>query len=250
MYWHEIRAKFKRLPVWLPATPIALGDVGLLSPSKWTKETTLTKLGITVKRGQKGVPTDHDYSSAHGVTIDTQLSGESSAIAGLQPGEAGFFATFSRSGACVFKVAQVRVRGIDNLHEVEQAILALHAAGKWKPDWTYVTETAQGGPACVLVAAHATASAVVSFGLDLPTGTASLVSAKAGLRLGPRKDLSAGFVTTKPTTVLWSGRYVRDPLFRTPRGEDRGEPITSTTTESPRIAPIESPTDNLPTGKS
>lgn len=246
-FWREIRGKYDRLPVWLPGTPITIGDVGHLSPGRWTKKTTLEELGITMTPDEDGVPVDHDYSSARGVTIDIQLSGETNAgIAGLQAGEAGFSVTFTRSGACVFKAAQVRVSRIGNLHKVEQAILDLYAADQWQPDWTYVTETAQGGPACILVAEHAAATAVVNLGLDLPAGTASLASAKAGLSLARNTDLSAGFVTAEPTVVLWSGRYIRDPLFHTPRSKDRGDPITTTTTEKTRTAPIEYPTSNMP----
>jgi len=209
--------------VWLPGTALEIGDVGHLSPNGWTTMTTLSELGLTVQLGQLGAPTDYDYSSADGVQITTGLSGSANtAIPGLSAGEAGFAATFTRAGACVLKAVQVQVQQIANLHQLEQKILELYAGKRWQPSWTYVTEVAHGGPSCVLVAQHGLASATIKFGANVPLG-AGLASARGGLTLRNTEGLAGSFVTQEQSTVLWAGRYVRDPLWHSARTKSRGD---------------------------
>lgn len=258
IYWGEIRAKFGRLPVWLPGTRITLGDVGVLSPTRWERTTTLADLGVRIVFDQPGAAVEYDFASAQGVTVKTQLAGQRHGpIPGLPGGAAGFQATFSRAGACVFRAAQVRVQQIGNLDDVERAVLDLYAAGRWRKEWTYVTETAVGGPSCVLVAKDKSANAVVSLGLSQPAGTASLASANAGLQLSSQSAMACAFVAAEQTTVLWSGRYVNDAWykFRGPQGAIRGDDTTRTAAApadtdaqetKAQVLSIEHPDDNPP----
>jgi hypothetical protein len=53
-YWNEISHRFTRHPVWLPGTPMDLGDIGILRDSGWEKVTDLTGIGISFSREPDG----------------------------------------------------------------------------------------------------------------------------------------------------------------------------------------------------
>ncbi|MEW1589049.1 hypothetical protein AB0283_26810, partial [Micromonospora vinacea] len=48
----------------------------------------------------------------------------------------------------------------------------------------------------------------------------------AGIALGTRRGLAGYFVSPTETTLLWRGRYVRDPWWSSKTSmSDRGDPI-------------------------
>ena len=213
-FWHEVRGRFERLPVWLPGTPMALGDVGELSPRGWTKVTTLAALGIEFTPDIPGAATDIDYSSHDGVKVATYASGGIGAgLRGIAEGHAALKFSFTRGGAFVFTSYGVQTNRIDKLDEVDKAILDAYSRGSWRPSWVTVFEVARGGPTIILVAQEADAGALVDLGADIPAGLADPARAKAGLTVNNRHGLAGMFVTAEPATILWRGRYVHRGFF-------------------------------------
>jgi hypothetical protein len=237
MYWHELRIRFRRLPVWLPGTSMSLGDVGVLTDAGWTKVTSLAELGVPFTTGQPGTPSSVTYSSHDGA----EVSG--SALAGglgLPPGTAAELSLrFGRAGAFVLIADDLVVSSIDGLAGVDAAVLRSFQQGEWQSGWTYVSEVAVAAKSVTAVGGGAQASATVR------VGTAG---ADAGLRFTYMKDLAASFATAEPATVMWRGRYVQDLLLRRARMGERGittrsaEPVVEAD-EFASVCDVEYPSD-------
>ena len=224
VYWRESRTCFSRLPVWLPGTPMALGDIGVLSEHGWTKVTRLTDLRIAVTVDEVGPPSDYDYSSGATISQETALFGQTThEYAGLASGSAGLVVDFHRGGAFILKADAVRVCRIDNLNEIEAAILDLYSRGMWLREWVVVTEVARGGPSVTLIAEDAGAKAAVGLSAGVASGGADPTGVHGGLRLGYQRGLAASFITSETSAVLWRGRYVNDGWFGRTAVRERGD---------------------------
>jgi hypothetical protein len=245
-FWHEMRGRFGQLPVWLPGTPMALGDVGELGRGGWMKATTLAALGIDFTPDAIGAATDIDYSSHDGVQVATHVvSGTEGSLPGVAAGHAALKFSFSRGEAFVFTSYGVQTNRISNLSEVDEGIRNAHSRQDWQPSWIAVFEVARGGPTIILVAQEAGAEAVVDLGVELPVGSVPLAQARAGLAVRGRHGLAGMFVTPEPATVMWRGRYVhRRGIFSGSSVRERGEAERdSTEALLPTVAELEFPDD-------
>lgn len=211
MYWHEVRSRFSRLPVWLPGTAMSLGDVGTLTSTGWVRVTSLDELGIGFSAGPPGTPSSVSYSSHDGV----EISGSGLAAGfGLPAGSAAELTLrFGRAGAFVLLAEELIVTGMAGLYAVDAAVLGGFLRGEWQPGWTYVSEVAVAARSVTAVGGSAQASATVRLGA---------AGAEGGVGFSVMKDLAASFATAGPATVMWRGRYVHDPLLRRARMAERG----------------------------
>ena len=242
--WHEMRGRFGRLPVWLPGTPMALGDVGELGGRGWTKVTTLAELGIRLVPDTIGAATDVDYSSHDGVQVTTHATATGGNLPGIAEGHTALKFSFKNNKAFVFTSYGVQTNRIGNLAEVDHAILSAHSRGDWQPSWIAVIEVARGGPTIILVAQEAGAEAVVDLGADLPLGLAASAQAQTGLAVSGRHGLAGMFVTSEQATVLWRGRYVHQRFFSGPTLRERGiEENDTTEVQQASVAELEFPDD-------
>jgi hypothetical protein len=228
-FWHEFRGAFGRLPVWLPGTRLQIGDIGLLDPNGWTTVGTLSGQNITCEVGAPGAPVDFDYRSVDGTEVMTEAAGTGDL--GPMPG-AGVSAhyRFSRQGAFVVRARAVRARQIKDLAAVGEQVISAYQDGNWRREWLVVTELATSESIFILVAGRAGAEATVHFdAFGSPATAAGPVAADAGVRLSHESGLTASFVSLRSTTLMWSGRYIRDPRFgRTTfdvRGHGTGVPV-------------------------
>ncbi|WP_329220518.1 hypothetical protein OG352_27440 [Streptomyces sp. NBC_01485] len=222
-FWHEIRGKYDRLPVWLPGTPMELGDIGTFSDHRWTKFTTLKTLKVPAKPDSTGDMGTLDYASHDGVTRSGGLtrSGVDAVVASAR-GDASY--TFTRKGAFVLRSADVTVHRLANLEAVRRGVLELHEKGEWRPGWVVITEVAIGGPGLLLVSAGRSASANVRMraqaALD-PTVQATLAPS---FEVEHQEGLAASLDSPGRSALMWRGYKVKDPLLREATfAEQRGE---------------------------
>jgi hypothetical protein len=219
-FWHEFRGAFARLPVWLPGTRMRLGDVGLLSTAGWAPVSTLADQGVSFEQGEPGVPVDYDYRSVGGTAVSVHMAVDSGPLLtpAVDVGSAVRY-SFSRQGAFVLKASAVRARQITNLDEVAAQVCARYRAGLWERTWTVVTEVGLSGPGMILVSGQVGAEATVEFGAAAP-GTG--IGARIGIRVSHENGLAAAFISNRPGTLMWAGRYVHDPRFGRTRFQVRG----------------------------
>jgi hypothetical protein len=220
-YWNEVRAGFSRLPVWFPGTPMDLGDVGVLDPGGWTKLMTLRDLGASYTIEEVGATSDIEYASEGGVEI---LAGTGQVGVQLTQGQAAGHTyltyKFHRAGSFVWRASGVATRRITDLAAVQERVLGLYAAGQWQRQWILVTEVTVGGPVLILVAAEKDTEVEVGVKVGLES-TAVNVSAAPHVVIGANRNLASKVVTEEPTAVMWRGRVVADPLFRSARLIDK-----------------------------
>jgi hypothetical protein len=250
--WHETRGCFERLPVWLPGTPMDLGDVGVFDDAGWVKHTTLAALGIGFVPDVAGAPVDFNYSSHDGAQVSTWLAASGDPTgSGIVEGNAGLRIRFSRPGAFVLKANAVRVDRIANLADVDRRILARHAGGTWPTEWVLVSEVARGGPAVTVVSGSREGEAFVDLGAAVAPAGQPLVDAGAGLGIGSTRGLAASFASPTETTLLWRGRCVHDRWWSSAArlGDARGTPSDADADPgdpAPRIVEVEHPEDLAP----
>ncbi|MGW7081716.1 hypothetical protein [Streptomyces sp. NPDC054866] len=221
-YWKQTRNSFTRFPVWLPGTPMALGDVGVLTPAGWRKVTDLSREGVPVLPDEDGTPTDYNYRAGASISFITGGSiGEVTNTSWLPSGHVGVLMDFRRSGAFVLKAKTVRVTRISNLAEVQAAVLDLYRNKKWEREWVIVTEVAVGGPLVVFVAGQSGAKAGVHLGADAVIGDFDLGRVRGNLSVGFEQGLAAKFATRERSAILWRGMYVDDGLIGSTKMKER-----------------------------
>jgi hypothetical protein len=211
--WHEIRNRFERLPVWLPGTPMQLGDIGVFGRSGWSKQSSLAGQGIGFSADVDGVPVTYDYSSNDGTQVDLRaaasLDPTPQAVAG---GNLGLQVEFSREGAFLLRAGAVRVSRIADLAELDRQILGRHERRSWPPEWIVVSEVAEGGPSITLISGGKQGRAVVDLGVTAAGAGGDLIG--MGCRLEAASSLAASFVSATRTALLWRGRCVHISRFR------------------------------------
>jgi hypothetical protein len=233
-FWHEFRGAFDRLPVWLPGTHMALGDVGAFDKRGWTRMTSLQSLNIDFATDSDSARVTYSYSSPGGVEITTKLSADpGAALAGIADGNAGLRISFSRAAAFVLIADSARVHRIADLADVDQRVLQAYSDNVWQPDWTFISEIVVGQPSLLAVAADSSAEATVDLGATLQAGSTILGRADSEFSFGHKRHIEGGFATSAPSTIMWRGRYVRDPRFGRTRARERG----------PESGPIRDPED-------
>jgi hypothetical protein len=244
-FWYEISNRFNRLPVWLPGTPMLVGDVGLFDERGWSQQTTLDALGIACSTGKEGEPIAYDYSSHDGAEIRIGLSAQDLPGAPAVPaGHVGLHIRFSRSGAFVLKADAVRVQRVADLAALDRQILDRYRANDWRREWIVVTEVVIGGPSVTIVSAGSGGEAVVDLGAG-PSG-AGLPGAACAVTMS--SGLAASFVASAQTALMWRGRCVHDRRWRRKAVmNDRGGPRPERSDDrgNAGIADVEYP-DDLP----
>lgn len=223
-YWDELSGRFSRRPVWLPGTPMGLGDIGVLRKSGWEKVADLESIGIKFSREPVGTETAYSYSSAGGaeITVRAGIDADGPAI-GVVKGNASLGIKFHRPAAFVLMAEDVEVERIRNLQDVDRAVLDAYHGNSWKKNWIYISEIATGEPALTVISATADGEAIVDLGGTLQAGATELGRVHARVGFGYKKDLAASFVTPHRSAVMWRGHYIRDLLVGKAVIKVRGE---------------------------
>jgi hypothetical protein len=254
-FWHEARAEFGRLPVWLPGSPIALGDVGTFNrDTGWVKAAEVATLGIATEMDGPAGDVDYDYYSHDGAEVSLQLAAHTTAPPGTGgSGNAGLLVRFSRRGAFVLKARHVAIERITNIADLDRQVLELYRGGVWQRDWVVATEIARGGPAAIATSATAGAECTIDLGASPTVGGLAPVTIGAGSRVTHARGIAAHFLAPEPVALLWRGRCVHDRWWLAARMHERGDAEQvdevaqggSTSGDSAWLAEIEYP-DDLP----
>lgn len=222
-HWNELGEKFGRRPVWLPGTPMHLGDIGILRTRGWEKVSDLQSVGINFLREPVGAKTAYSYSSSRGVEVTVRSGVDADApMKGVAKGNAALGIKFSRAAAFVLMADDAEVERIASLEVVDRAVLAAFQSNAWRPEWIYISEVVMGAPSLTVISATADGEAVVDLAGGLRPGATELGRVGAKVGFGYKKDLAASFVTADKSAVMWRGHYVRNPLLGGPTIKERG----------------------------
>jgi hypothetical protein len=211
-FWDEFLNAFERLPVWLPGSAMALGDVGVVSRRGWEKLTTLKKMGIPM--AQASMPSQASYSYASGDAVDISSSAGVQAGHDMVPADVTVSMTmaFTRSGAFVVRAENCEHWRIDNLLEVQAAVSSLDmTTADWRSRrWVLVTELVTATPCILIVAKASGAKAVVEMTTQGGiAGLSEIASGQGSLRLASESSLDARILTVTRVPLMWRGQSRR-----------------------------------------
>jgi hypothetical protein len=222
-FWDEFINAFERLPVWLPGSPIELGEIGVMGRRGWEKLTTLEQLGVrfAVRNIESNV--SYSYSSRNSVEISALASAETGQIVPGAEMAAGMKMTFKRGGAFAIRAENCQHLQIDNMLEVEEEIHSLGTSdGGWRRRWVLVSQLTTAQPSIVIVAGSSGAEATVEIrGTGGITGLAEMVAGKGSLQLTHESSLDARMLSVERVPLMWRGRSRRLWRWRDLGEEDK-----------------------------
>jgi hypothetical protein len=150
-YVHGIRQKFKLFANWLPNSPRALGDVGVLIGNQFDHTTSLGNLGVPfgLRIGLAG--TDLTHTSGSSVSMEIKLAGEPLPGTSLPIEKAGAAVSFADAGAFLFHAVAPTQSEIDDRNKISRILARMLKSGRWKREWCLVSEVVAVDHLTVLV---------------------------------------------------------------------------------------------------
>jgi len=202
-YTKTIKQQLGYLATWLPSTPLALGDIGILKKNKFNRIGRLEDFDIDKE--------DIEHSTKGGHSITTKVAGTiSPAGSSLLQADAGIIIEFLKEKAIIFKATNA----------IAQTIIELFKQGKWNKDWAVITELVHAESCSVIIAnsSHAKIELKVNIKKALPH---VLDIADAGLQLAPvfTKDLLTEIIAKEALTPLFKASKLKTRLFTHPAFE-------------------------------
>ena len=169
--WDEFEERFSRAPVWLPGTPLSVGDIGVIDRRGFLTVAKLADFGITFDTKPSSVPVAYDVNSSNSSTQDFGLglaAADPTAI--VASAQAGLRAHFPTGGASSFERPLSGAAQFEDVLKVEKAIRAKHDATHfWDKNWIYVQEVVTAQRVVLLVSqmkgAHATVGGEATAGI-------------------------------------------------------------------------------------
>ncbi|MFC5102678.1 hypothetical protein [Kibdelosporangium philippinense] len=191
-YTREMYEKYGYFATWLPSTRVELGDVGTFSGHRFDKVTTLSELGVAFQSGVSSPRADLEYSSSGAVSVTTDGAlgvVKSTPLASVS-------ITFAREGATYFQASECREQAIENLAQLQTALMPLCHNGTWHPDYVVVTRLVSTGPTMILISSRGDTRVELALNADglgtpLPLAKAAgnfVMTAKSGLAVSVLAD--------------------------------------------------------------
>ncbi|MCB9544518.1 MAG: hypothetical protein H6706_01330 [Myxococcales bacterium] len=190
-YLEAVRAQFGYLGTWLPNTAIRLGDVGFYTPEGFRVETSLRRLGVSVRSRPAGVPGDLSHTSVASVKATVGLKG----VPALSLG-------FGRAGGFVFQATGCKVKQIDDLDTVGIEMVNLCQQNIWQPGWVLVDTIVEADKTTILVSQSDDAT------VDLSGPTTISALNEASLAVTAQSGSLLQFLGQPGLTPLFRGRRV------------------------------------------
>lgn len=205
IYTREMYRKTGLFAAWLPSTPVALGDVGVLQRNVFRKVTTLADLGVVFAVGRPGRPADLDYTTAECVSVAAAASADTAAAGP----SAGLKVSFSRAGAVLFQAKNAVVQAVENLPGLEEPLHDLRRAKRWRPEYVIVTSLVRTGPTAIVISDEHGAVMELRADAAALAGAMPVASALGGLTVDSRKGVTVGVLNPKGATPLFGVSQLR-----------------------------------------
>ncbi len=220
-YTRELFRQFRYLAAWLPGTPFALGDIGILNGKQYTKIGNLgdEKYKIKFEIEEDTTPGDINHQSKGAVTVSAKISGAAKLTnSTLEELEAGFNVSFSKENAIFFKAKGTYNHSIKDQIKLGDQILQLYKDGKWDKDYVVITELVKADSSTILISSQKNSSIDIKANASL--GNKTLDIADASLELGAKfsKGISTELICAAGLTPLFKvskvkTRFLGSPIF-------------------------------------
>jgi len=224
-YTREIFEQLNYNATWLPTVQLMPGDVCSLRGNEIQRVAHLSEFDIPFVVEDGPVPTDFNYQSAGGVSIQFKLKGDPPPTGSLlEVGDAGISMSFSRSQAVVLRLAKCTSKRLKSLQQVGQQIIAQHNAGTWPEGYVVVAEIVTAGAATIIISSGEKAGLDLAAKASVGTGPLTLASLDTDLQVKRESNIGAKFLAMPGLTPLVrvSGiqkRFFRSPAFGATRGQ-------------------------------
>jgi hypothetical protein len=214
-YTSEIFEQLNYNATWLPTVQLTPGDVCDLRGHEIQRVSHLSEFDIPFVVEDGPVPTDFDYKSAGGVSIQFKLKGDPPPTGSLlEVDDAGVSLSFSRSQAVVLRLAKCTSKRLKSLQQVGQQIIAKHNAGTWPEGYVVVTEIVTAGAATIIVSNGEKAGMDLTAKAGVGTGPLTLASLDADLQVKRESNIGAKFVAIPGLTPLVRVSGIQKRFFR------------------------------------
>lgn len=218
LYAKTIKQQLGYLATWLPGTPLALGDIGILKKNKFNRIGRLEDLEVDFTIRTDETKEDIEHSTEGGHSITTKLAGALSPPgSSLLQADAGIIIEFLKEKAIIFKATGATSPSIENQIELANNIIELFQQGKWNKDWVVITELVHAESTSVIIANSSQAKIELKVNAE---GALPLVLniGNADLKLAPviSKDLLTEIIATEALTPLFKASKLKSKLFAPP----------------------------------
>ena len=216
-YTKELKRQFNYLATWLPGTPLALGDIGILRRNRFTKISNLEDLGIQFEVEKDESKTDIEHSSIGAVSITTKASG-TAALEGSMLGkvDAGAVIEFSKEKAIYFKANGITSPSIKDQIGMANEILKLYKQGKWEKNWVVITELVHADSATILISSSSKGKAELKAKATVGIGGIDPADVASGFELSFSKDLTTKIIAEEGLTPLFKASKIKSRVFSKP----------------------------------
>lgn len=211
LYTREMHTRYEYLACWLPSTPLALGDVGILSGHRFRKVTTLTELGISFTREADGAVADLEYSSTDYVSVDSDTRLDAAAA------DVNLSVSFARDGATLFQASGCVQETIGRLPGLEAALLRAYSGGTWDLRHVVVTEVVRTGPTAIIVSERRGARMTLRLSAASLGGPLPFAGATGSYTVTAKSGIAASVLAPGGATPLFQAAQLRRRLLGEPR---------------------------------
>jgi hypothetical protein len=201
-YLEELRSEFAFYPMWMPADRVELGSFGTFVDGAFRRGGRLADLGVDFV--PKAHATKSSFKKQRGMTF--RAGSSSAGQAGVIDASIAVTVSADSAYAWAFGAAGARKAEIEDILQVQTAVLGARRTGLWKDEWLLVSEIYEVDTLNVLIAKSRNVQGVIKAKAKIPSPEDVLVA----------EDVSYGFDASdffvvenaKHTTPLFGLRKV------------------------------------------
>lgn len=202
---------------WEPNRPLEIGMVGLVTNGIFDVQTSLQRQGLKPDILNDIRPGQLDYTSGNTVSIQTKVSGEAPIAGSIMSNlDAGFIIELKSANAVVFKAENTLTHQIENMAELEPAIIDKFNDGTWKKDWVIITQLQEATSATIIILNSSNSKIELKANGGVATGELKLTDASLGLSVAKETGSNFKFIAQNGINPLYRVMGIRHPLFSKP----------------------------------
>lgn len=202
---------------WEPNRPLEIGMVGLITSGIFDVQTSLQRQGLKPDILKDTRPGQLDYTSGNTVSIQAKASGDAPIAGSIMSNlDAGFVIELKSSNAVVFKAENTLAHQIQNMAELEPAIIEKFDNGTWKKDWVIITQLQEATSATIIILNSNNSKIELEANAGIVTGELKLTDASLGLSVARETGSNFKFIAQHGITPLYRVMGIRHPLFSKP----------------------------------
>lgn len=212
LYLKEMHNNVGFFATWLPATPIRVGDFGVVETDGFRRMGSLSELGVPSLALREGSPQNMSYSASA-----TRTSSASAGAGTVVPAvKAEVSIAFTSQGGYVFEALGIYNLEIADRLATTQRILDAYHQGRWQKQWLLIDSVYTAASATILVSLDGSSEITLKASGDVPLGSLPLADPKLGLTVSSSSGRIVQVVAQSGLSPLYSCMRLRDPLFSSP----------------------------------